>query len=258
MSTKALKIIEKDGKAAKDKDPNLSDEHVLRKLYSGDADHAHHGRPRVEALQRQGQHRLLPGLGPGRRPATWAARMRCSTVTGSSRPTGSPAIMLLRGADIDDIVNEWFGNEGDTLQGSPDAGALQHAVGELRLDQLADRHPDQPRHGRRDGGEDPRRRHGLHDLHRATVAPAPTTSTAGSTSPASTSRRWCSCARTTTGRSRCRASGRPRRRRSPPRRRPTVCRAFASTATTSSRSTASARKRSIAPARARVRRWSRP
>ncbi len=114
MTTKTLMIIEKDGRAAKDKDPNLSPE-VLRKLYRTMVQ-ARIMDERALALQRQGQIGFyLVSTGQEASHVGSAFAMQDSDwIFPSYR---DPGIFLLRGADLDDLVNEWYGNDGDLCKG---------------------------------------------------------------------------------------------------------------------------------------------
>lgn len=114
MSTKALKIIEKDGKAAKDKDPNLSAD-VLRKLYSimmmtRIMDE------RALALQRQGRIGFYL-MSTGQEASHIGSAYAMQESDWFFPSYRQPGVMLLRGADIDDIVCEWFGNARDLSKG---------------------------------------------------------------------------------------------------------------------------------------------
>ena len=114
MNGKALSIIEKDGKAAKGKDPNLSDEE-LRRIYKtmvmtrvmDDKALVLQRRGGIGFyLQSTGQEASHIGSAYAMRESDWffpAYRQ--------------PGIMLLRGVPLDDIVNEWYGNDGDTSKG---------------------------------------------------------------------------------------------------------------------------------------------
>ncbi|HLU38621.1 MAG TPA: pyruvate dehydrogenase (acetyl-transferring) E1 component subunit alpha [Planctomycetota bacterium] len=112
--TKLLSIIEKDGKAAKNKDPNLPVE-LLHKLY----------RTMVAtrilddrglALQRQGRIGFyLQSKGQEASHVGSAAALRDSDwVFPAYR---QPGVLLLRGASLDHVVNQWFGNAGDLGKG---------------------------------------------------------------------------------------------------------------------------------------------
>lgn len=109
-----LTIIEKDGKAAKDKDPNLSAEQ-LREFYrlmvmTRTLDE------RGLALQRQGRIGFyLQSLGQEASHIGAAAAMKDSDwIFPAYR---QPGILLLRGAPLDQVIAEWFGNSGDTSKG---------------------------------------------------------------------------------------------------------------------------------------------
>ena len=114
MTTKALKIIEKDGKAAKDKDPNLSPE-VLRKLYSVMV-MTRIMDERALALQRQGRIGFyLQALGQeASHVGSAAALLDSDWVFPAYRQPGIP---LLRGAELDQLTCEWYGHEGDPSKG---------------------------------------------------------------------------------------------------------------------------------------------
>ena len=257
MTDKALMIIEKDGKAAKDKDPNLSAE-VLRKLYVTMVT-TRIMDDRALALQRQGRIGFyLMSTGQEASHIGSAYAMRDSDWFFPAYR--QPGIMLLRGADIDDIVNEWFGNDGDPSKGRQMPVHYSLRCGQLRLDQLADRHPDQPGrrrgHGRAkirkddtvfmtyfgDGGTSSNDFHCRPELRRRCYK-----------SPVRVRLREQPVGDLGAGAPADRVRDHGRRRH-----RPTACPACASTATTSSPSTGSARRRSTGPARARARRWSRP
>jgi len=112
--SKALTIIEKDGHAAKDKDPNLSVEQ-LKKLYRTMV-MTRFMDERALRLQRQGEigfYLLSTGQEASHIGAA-AALLDSDWLFPAYR---QPGIMLLRGADVDDIVNEWWGNEGDLSKG---------------------------------------------------------------------------------------------------------------------------------------------
>jgi len=114
MTTKALMIIEKDGRAAKDKDPNLSPE-VLRMLYSTMVA-TRVTDERALALQRQGRVGFyLMSTGQEASHIGSAYAMRDSDWFFPAYR--QPGILLLRNASIDDIVCEWFGNAGDVCKG---------------------------------------------------------------------------------------------------------------------------------------------
>ncbi len=112
--TDVLTIIEKDGKAAKDKDPNLpADE--LKNLYrimvmTRTLDE------RSLALQRQGRIGFyLQSLGQEASHIGTAAAMRDSDwIFPAYR---QPGIMLLRGVEIEEIMCQLYGHEGDPTKG---------------------------------------------------------------------------------------------------------------------------------------------
>lgn len=112
--TKLLTIIEKDGKAAKNKDPNLPTEqlHSLYRIMVA----TRIMDDRALALQRQGRIGFyLQSKGQEASHIGAAAALRDSDwVFPAYR---QPGILLLRGASIDDVVNEWYGNDGDTSKG---------------------------------------------------------------------------------------------------------------------------------------------
>jgi len=112
--TKLLTIIEKDGKAAKNKDPNLPAEQ-LRQLYAVMLA-TRIMDERALALQRQGRIGFyLQSKGQEASHIGAAAALRDGDwIFPAYR---QPGIMLLRGASLDDIVNEWYGNDGDTSKG---------------------------------------------------------------------------------------------------------------------------------------------
>ncbi len=113
-ATKYLSIIEKDGKTAKGKDPNLKPEQ-LKKLYetmllTRTMDE------RALVLQRQGRIGFyVPALGQEASHIGSAyALLESDWVFPAYRQPGIP---LLRGASLDDIVCEWYGNAGDICKG---------------------------------------------------------------------------------------------------------------------------------------------
>jgi 2-oxoisovalerate dehydrogenase E1 component alpha subunit len=114
VSSKPLTIIEKDGRAAKAKDPNLSADE-LRELYrlmvmTRTMDE------RGLVLQRQGRIGFyLPSTGQEASHLGSAFALRASDwIFPAYR---QPGILLLRGADLVQIVCEWFGNAGDICKG---------------------------------------------------------------------------------------------------------------------------------------------
>ncbi len=114
MTSKLLTIIEKDGKAAKDKDPNLSDAE-LKRVYKTMVT-TRMMDERALNLQRQGGIGFyLQALGQEASHIGSALAMEDSDWFFPAYR--QPGIMLLRGADLDDIVNEWYGNDGDTSKG---------------------------------------------------------------------------------------------------------------------------------------------
>lgn len=114
MTSKVLTIIERDGKAAKSKDPNLAPEQ-LRELYrvmvmTRVLDE------RGLALQRQGRigfYLSATGQEASHIGAAYALRDSDWLFPAYRQP----GILLLRGADLDKIVCEWYGNEGDICKG---------------------------------------------------------------------------------------------------------------------------------------------
>lgn len=114
MTTKALMIIEKDGKAAKDKDPNLSPE-VLRKLYAAMVQ-TRIMDERALALQRQGRIGFYL-VSTGQEASHIGSAYAMQESDWFFPAYRQPGVMLLRGADLDDIVNEWYGNDGDLSKG---------------------------------------------------------------------------------------------------------------------------------------------
>ena len=114
MTNQPLTIIEKGGKAAKSKDPNLTPEQ-LRNLYrimvmTRVMDE------RALALQRQGRIGFyVPSTGQEASHIGSAYALRDSDwIFPSYRQPGIP---LLRGVNLSQIVCEWFGNEGDICKG---------------------------------------------------------------------------------------------------------------------------------------------
>ena len=107
-------IIEDDGKAQKDKDPNLPKEQ-LRRLYEVMLS-ARVMDERALALQRQGRIGFyLQALGQeGSHVGAAAALRDPDWIFPAYRQPGIP---ILRGVPFDDIVNEWFGNDGDICKG---------------------------------------------------------------------------------------------------------------------------------------------
>ena len=114
MTSKALMIIEKDGRAAKDKDPNLSPE-VLRKLYTTMVT-TRIMDERALALQRQGRIGFYL-MSTGQEASHIGSAYAMQESDWFFPAYRQPGIMLLRGADIDDIVCEWYGNAGDVCKG---------------------------------------------------------------------------------------------------------------------------------------------
>ncbi|MCC6783598.1 MAG: pyruvate dehydrogenase (acetyl-transferring) E1 component subunit alpha [Planctomycetes bacterium] len=107
-------VLESDGKASKDKDPNLPAEQ-LRRLYevmlmTRVLDE------RALALQRQGRIGVyLQALGQEASHVGAAAALRdADWLFPAYRQPGIP---VLRGVPLDDIVNEWYGNDGDICKG---------------------------------------------------------------------------------------------------------------------------------------------
>ena len=114
MTFEVLTILEKDGKVKKGKEPDLSDDR-LRKLYETMVQ-ARIMDERGLALQRQGRIGFyLQGLGQEASHVGSAAPMLDSDwIFPAYRQPGIP---LLRDADLDDVVTEWFGHEGDPSKG---------------------------------------------------------------------------------------------------------------------------------------------
>ncbi|MFO1050733.1 MAG: pyruvate dehydrogenase (acetyl-transferring) E1 component subunit alpha [Planctomycetota bacterium] len=107
-------IIENDGKAQKDKDPNLSADQ-LRRLYETMLS-ARLMDERALALQRQGRIGFyLQALGQEGSHVGAAAALRDSDWLFPAYR--QPGIPILRGVPFDDIVNEWYGNDGDICKG---------------------------------------------------------------------------------------------------------------------------------------------
>jgi pyruvate dehydrogenase E1 component alpha subunit len=109
-----LTIIESDGKVAKNKDPNLSAE-TLREWYrlmvmTRTLDE------RGLALQRQGRIGFyLQSLGQEASHLGAAAALKDSDWLFPAYR--QPGILLLRGAPLEQVIAEWFGNSGDTSKG---------------------------------------------------------------------------------------------------------------------------------------------
>ncbi len=114
MTSKVLTIIENDGKAAKDKDPNLSSEELVRLYRTMVMTRVMD--ERGLALQRQGRvgfYLQSTGQEASHIGSTYALR-ESDWVFPSYRQLGS---MLLRGARVDDLICEWFANERDICLG---------------------------------------------------------------------------------------------------------------------------------------------
>ncbi len=114
MTSKLLTIIEKDGRAAKDKDPNLSPEALKRLDRTMVA--ARILDERGLALQRQGRIGFyLQALGQeASHVGSGAALEDSDWIFPAYR---QPGLFVLRDVPFDDIVNEWYGNDGDTSKG---------------------------------------------------------------------------------------------------------------------------------------------
>lgn len=114
MTSEVLTIIETDGKVAKGKDPNLSNDQ-LKELYETMAK-ARIMDERGLALQRQGRIGFyLQALGQeASHVGSAAALLDSDWLFPAYRQPGIP---ILRGAPIDQIVCEWFGHEGDPSKG---------------------------------------------------------------------------------------------------------------------------------------------
>ncbi len=114
MSSDVLSIIERDGKASKDKDPNLSDER-LRQIYKVMVQ-TRIMDERGLALQRQGQIGFyLQSLGQeASHVGSAAALLDSDWLFPAYRQAGIP---LLRGVNLQDITCEWFGHNGDPSKG---------------------------------------------------------------------------------------------------------------------------------------------
>ncbi len=114
MTPEVLTVIEKDGKVKKGKEPNLTDDRLC-KLYETMVQ-ARIMDDRALALQRQGRIGFyLQGLGQEASHVGSAAPMLDSDwIFPAYRQPGIP---LLRNAELDDIVTEWFGHEGDPSKG---------------------------------------------------------------------------------------------------------------------------------------------
>jgi 2-oxoisovalerate dehydrogenase E1 component alpha subunit len=114
MSAEVLSIIETDGKVAKGKDPNLTDDQ-LRKLYQTMVC-TRIMDERALALQRQGRIGFyLQALGQeASHIGAAAALLDSDWLFPAYRQPGIP---LLRGASLEQIVCEWYGHEGDPSKG---------------------------------------------------------------------------------------------------------------------------------------------
>ena len=114
MTPEVLTVIEKDGKVKKGKDPNLTDDR-LHKLYETMVQ-ARIMDDRALALQRQGRIGFyLQGIGQEASHVGSAAPLLDSDwIFPAYRQPGIP---LLRNAELDDLVTEWFGHEGDPSKG---------------------------------------------------------------------------------------------------------------------------------------------
>ncbi|MBK8978361.1 MAG: pyruvate dehydrogenase (acetyl-transferring) E1 component subunit alpha [Planctomycetes bacterium] len=113
-TSELLTIIEKDGRAAKGKDPNLSADD-LRRLHRTMLA-ARILDERGLALQRQGRIGFyLQALGQEASHVGSAFAMRDSDWFFPAYR--QPGIPILRGVSYDDIVCEWYGNDGDTSKG---------------------------------------------------------------------------------------------------------------------------------------------
>ncbi|MBI5849612.1 MAG: pyruvate dehydrogenase (acetyl-transferring) E1 component subunit alpha [Planctomycetes bacterium] len=107
-------ILEADGKAGRDKDPNLTPE-LLKRLYEVMVT-TRVLDERALALQRQGRIGFyLQALGQEASHVGAAAALRDSDWLFPAYR--QPGIPLLRRVPLDDIVNEWFGNDGDICKG---------------------------------------------------------------------------------------------------------------------------------------------
>jgi 2-oxoisovalerate dehydrogenase E1 component alpha subunit len=114
MTPEVLTILEKDGKVAKGKDPNLSAER-LRKLYATMVQ-TRIMDERALVLQRQGRIGFyLQALGQEASHIGSAAAMADSDWFFPAYR--QPGIPLLRGAPLEQIVCEWYGHEGDPSKG---------------------------------------------------------------------------------------------------------------------------------------------
>ena len=114
MTSTLLTVIGKDGRVAKDKDPNLSTEELLRLYRTMLA--ARIMDERGLALQRQGRIGFyLQALGQEASHVGSAAAMRDSDWFFPAYR--QPGIPILRGVAFESIVDEWYGNAGDTSKG---------------------------------------------------------------------------------------------------------------------------------------------
>jgi pyruvate dehydrogenase E1 component alpha subunit len=114
MTEKLLTIIEKDGKVTKAKDPNLSRQE-LEQLYAAMV-MTRVMDERGLVLQRQGRIGFyLPSTGQEASHIGSAFALRDSDWLFPAYR--QPGILLLRGAPLEQVVAEWFGNSGDVCKG---------------------------------------------------------------------------------------------------------------------------------------------
>jgi hypothetical protein len=136
-------VMDADGKVSRTRDPGLSKERLLEIYRAMIMTRVVEDRGAQAAAS--GPHRLLPAV---RRPggvATSALPRRWRTATGSSRPIASPASSSCVARRCEEVVDEWYGNDGDICKGGQMPVPLLVPFDQLRLDQLADRHADEPR-----------------------------------------------------------------------------------------------------------------
>ncbi len=114
MTTKTLTIIEKDGRTAKDKDPNLPPEQ-LEKLYRVMVQ-TRILDERALALQRQGRIGFYL-VSTGQEASHIGSAFALKDSDWLFPAYRQPGIMLLRGADLDDVICQWYGNDGDVCKG---------------------------------------------------------------------------------------------------------------------------------------------
>ncbi len=126
--TDTITLIQTDGKVARDQDPNLSAEQ-LQTLYRVMVT-TRLMDERALTLQRQGRIGFyVQAMGQEASHIGAAFALRASDwVFPAYR---QPGIMLLRGADLDDVINEWFANDGDICQGRQ--MPVHHSIRSIRF-----------------------------------------------------------------------------------------------------------------------------